>query len=132
MRAHRQRSNERILSILSAFRRDNQAQKLGQIPSCVESGFPICLSEGLLKVFGAEGKKCLDAVVMKSTFEQPKAASQKDICDLYARYTKRLSTIIGESPSQVIKYESFKLMESKLCTKCPLYQEELRRHSSSD
>lgn len=129
--AQTQECKERIMSILSVFRRDNHAQKLDQRPACEESGFPICLSEGLTKMFGAEGKRFLDAVVMKGAFEQPHLDSREDICDLYARYMKRLAQIIGESPAQVIQFESFKQMESMPCAKCPLYEEERQRKKIS-
>lgn len=132
--SYRQRSKERIVPILSVFRGKNQEQKLEQGTACIGAGFPICLSEGLITVFGADGKKFLDTVVMKGAYEHIQVASQKDICDLYSSYMKRLASIIGESPAMVIQFESFKLMKSAFCEKCPLNEEELERRklSSSD
>lgn len=122
------------MSILSVFRRDNREEKLVQQQACVESGFPICLSKGLARIFGPKGKKFLDEAVMKGAFDQARVESEKDVHDLYATYMKRLASVIGESPAQVVQFESFKLMQSMLCTKCPLYEKELQRRerSSSD
>lgn len=123
----RQKGVQDILSNRSTFRRDNQVHTTEEIQVCVESGFPICLSEGLLRIFGSEGKKILDTIVMNRTSGPDRVASGKAICDLYAEYLGHLTSIFGESTMKVIEIESFKSMRHMSCTKCSMCELEHNR-----
>ncbi len=124
---------ETILSIRSTSKRENQVKTTEVILSCVESGFPICLSEGLLRIFGSEGKKVLDRMVMNRTSEPTQIDSQTEICNMYERYIGHLTKILGESTTKVIELESFKLMQDAPCAKCPLYERQSKKvYSAKD
>jgi hypothetical protein len=102
-------------------------ETLEKMRSCTKAEFPICLSEGLLRMFGAMGKKRLDSIVMNETFENTPVCSPKDIWKLYEKYMERTANILGDDVVQVIEFESLDLMKSMLCQKCPMYEMELER-----
>jgi hypothetical protein len=56
------------------------------VRACKKAEFPVCLSETLLRVFGSNGKKSLDSIVMNDTFELQEISSPKDIWRLYEKY----------------------------------------------
>ena len=104
--------------LVSAF----DEETLEKMRACKKAEFPICLNESLLRMFGANGKKRLDAMVMNEIFDYRQISSPKDIWKLYEEYLKHIANILGEDVSQVIEFESLKEMESMFCTKCPLYE----------
>jgi hypothetical protein len=106
-------------------------ETLERMKACTKVEFPICLSQALLRMFGEKGKKTLDSLVMNGMFEKTPINSPKDIWSLYEKYMKRAANIIGDSSSKVITFQSLKEMESMLCTKCPLYKNELEKRKLS-
>ena len=90
---------------------------LERIRACKQAEFPICLNESIKRMFGENGKKTLDRIVMNETFENSAITSPNDIWNLYKKYMERVSNILGEDVKEVIEYENLKEMESMLCTK---------------
>ena len=113
--------NETTVSILSIFRRQREVEPLEGAEACMEAEFPICLEEGLLRMFGEGGKKTLDRIVMNETFENTPITSLNDIEDLYDKYMERTANILGDSIAKVIEFQCFKQREPTFCARCPLY-----------
>lgn len=93
-----------------------------KMKACKRFEFPICLNESLLRMFGNDGKKRLDAIIMNETFQNSPINSPSDIWKLYEAYLDRAGNILGDDVGKVIEFESVKEMESLLCTKCPLFE----------
>ena len=93
-----------------------------KMEACEKAEFPICLDRGLLWMFGAHGKKSLDAIVMNDTFENTEISSPKDICKIYEKYMERSSNILGETVAKVIESQCLNQPLSIYCTTCPLYE----------
>ena len=90
--------------------------------ACKREEFPICLNESLLRMFGKDGKRRLDAIVMNETFENSPVNSHSDIWSLYEKYLERAGNILGDDVGKVIEFESVKEMEALFCTRCPLFE----------
>ena len=63
--------------------------------ACTRVGFPICLDNTLLRIFGANGKKLLDSIVMDDSFDSAQISSQKDISKFYDWYPRTLGKCHG-------------------------------------
>ena len=70
-------------------------------------------------MFGANGKKALDRIVMNETFENPPISSAKDIWKLYEKYIERSANILGDDVAKVIKFESLERNEIYALHKLP-------------
>jgi hypothetical protein len=81
----------------------------------------------MLSLFGAEGKKSLDRIVMNETFKNAPIDSPKDIRNLYEMYMERVSNLLGDSTAKVIEFQSSKQMRSAFCKDCPLFKKEIRK-----
>lgn len=95
---------------------------LEKLKACKRVEFPICLNESLSRMFGKDGKRRLDSIIMNDTFTNPPIVSPRDIWELYEKYLERAGNILGEDVGKVIEYESVKEMEREFCTRCPLFE----------
>lgn len=84
----------------------------------------------MLRIFGKNGKRSLDRIVMNETFENTPISSPRDIWNLYEKYMERASNILGDDVGGVIEFENLRQMESMFCTKCPLYEKGMNRSES--
>ena len=66
-------------------------------------------------MFGTNGKRTLDSIVMNETFEYTEIVSPKDIWKLYEKYVERTANILGGDVAQVIEFESLIEMQSAFC-----------------
>lgn len=101
-------------------------ETLERIRACKKGRFPICLNEGLLRMFGPKGKEKLDSIIMDETFEISPISSPKDIWKLYEDYMERAANILGDDVAKVIEFESLLQMKTMLCTNCPFMKEKLK------
>lgn len=97
-------------------------ETLEKMKACKIAAFPICLKVSLTNMFGENGKKRLDAIVMNETFENKPIRTPHDIWELYELYLDRASNILGTDVSKVIEFQSGEEMKNMLCTKCPLFE----------
>lgn len=105
-------------------------ETLEKMKACTRVEFPICLNEAMIKMFGENGKKSLDRIVMNDTFENTEIRSPKDIWNLYQKYMERVSNLLGDDVAALFTHQTLKEMESMFCTKCPLYENELRKRKA--
>ncbi|MHB1869199.1 MAG: hypothetical protein ACYCPP_09700, partial [Nitrososphaerales archaeon] len=89
---------------------------------CTKAGFPICLDKALNKLFGANGKRALDSIVMNDTFENTEISSLKDVCKLYEMYMERAANILGDPVARTIEFQSLNQARCMRCASCPLYE----------
>jgi hypothetical protein len=78
-------------------------------------------------MFGADGKKSLDRIVMNETFENTQITYPKEIRNLYEKYMERVSNLLGDSTAKVIEIQSSKQIGSVFCKERSLYKKELRK-----
>lgn len=102
---------------------------LEKMRGCTKFEFPICLNQASTKMFGEDGKRRINAIVMNETFENPEIQSPKDIWDLYDKYVERLGNILGDDVGQVVEFEVLKEIESLSCSACPVHQVILDRRN---
>ena len=94
---------------------------------CFNRGFPECLETGLLALFGKNGKKALDSIVLNETFQSADLASPEDLAKFYEEYMDRLQNILGNKVAKVIAFNCFKLGKNSQCEDCPIARN--RNHS---
>ena len=87
---------------------------------CFDREFPICLETSLLKLFGKNGKKALDSIILNETFQSADLTSSSDLAKFYWEYFERLQNILGNQVAKVVELKSFELMRNSLCENCPL------------
>lgn len=100
---------------------------LEKMKACERAEFPICLSYTLTRIFGQDGKKMVDDLVMDETFKNKSINSPRDIWELYELYLNRASNILGADVSKEIDYESVQDMKNMLCTRCPLFEKHSKK-----
>jgi hypothetical protein len=83
----------------------------------------------MLRMFGAEGKRSIDSIVMNEALENVNISSPKDVWNLYDRYIEEVVDLYGEDIAEIFEYESMKEMESMFCTRCPLYESVSKRRN---
>lgn len=89
--------------------------------ACIKEGYPACLNDAVIHMFGEYGRNRLNHIVMNGIFADSSVESTKDVGSLYEKFVERAGDILGKDVADVIVFESLKQMEEKLCTKCPLF-----------
>lgn len=90
--------------------------------ACKRARFPVCLDRSMKRVFGPEGKRSIDEVVMDEALATMEVSSPTDVWNIFDKYMEQVSNLYGEEIAEVFEYEGMREMESMMCTRCPLYQ----------
>lgn len=93
--------------------------------ACMQAEFPICLDRAVKEILG--DKEMLLQVARRAGLEEKDVASPKDIWNLYVKLGDIWKEKLGHSVKAVIDFGTLKVMESMGCTKCPLYELELKK-----
>ncbi len=91
-----------------------------EVDRCFSRGYPRCLETSLLTLFGKNGKKALDSIVLNETFQSADLTLAADLAKFYVEYIERLQNILGDQVAKVIGIKSLELSKNSLCENCPL------------
>lgn len=91
-----------------------------EMDHCFSRGYPECLETGLLTMFGKNGKRALDSIMLNETFQSADLGSPADLAKFYGEYMERLQNILGDQVAKVVEIKSREISKNSLCENCPL------------
>ncbi len=110
---------DRNMVIASTVR--NPAEML---KACQQALFPVCLGTALRIIFGENGSKFLNSIIMNETFPEIQIFTMNDVWKIYEEYLDRATNILGDKVVKVIQFQTCKEMERAYC---PLYERALAK-----
>lgn len=106
---------------------------LDRIKACKNEGFPICLKDAVVQIFGEQvASVLLEKVEIKLGLGDGQTiTSSQEIWKIYEETLEELGKGLGKDVSHVISFQSLKEMEAMGCVSCPLYQREATEKQTS-
>lgn len=93
--------------------------------ACRRAKFPLCLQRSLERMFS--DKEVAMSAAAYEGFKNRDVSDQKDVWAFYLELLSSLSRAFGRDVLVTIETQDLEEMESMMCTKCPLYELEMKR-----
>lgn len=93
--------------------------------ACRKAKFPLCLQRSLERAF--TDKEIAMTAAAREGFKDPGVSTWQDVWKFYLDLLSSLSRAFGRDVLVTIEAQDLEEMESMMCTKCPLYELEVKR-----
>ena len=87
---------------------------------CTENGFPICIREAILDMFGTSGALKLMAIADRGDFAKDLVSVPMSATDFYEQHMNSWRKLLGEEVTEIIETKAMRKVEFLQCQNCVL------------